>query len=80
MLKIETKLFYVHLHVLCAHEVISRKTNFLCGLRKNNKIWYQNKLFRDAFFLSYLHTVGKISILHKTLCEHLEYVDIHFFR
>jgi hypothetical protein len=38
--KIQTKMFFVHLHVLRAHEAVSRKSNFLLDLCKNDKIWY----------------------------------------
>jgi hypothetical protein len=36
--KFQTKMFCVYFHALCDHEVVSRKTDILRGLCKNNKI------------------------------------------
>jgi hypothetical protein len=48
--KFKTKMFWSHPHVLRVYKVVSRKTDFLCVLCKNEKR-YQNKPFRGAFFV-----------------------------
>jgi hypothetical protein len=51
MLKIQTKVSRVHLHILRVHEVVSRKT--IRGLCKKKKIGAKISLFADTFFLSF---------------------------
>jgi hypothetical protein len=71
------KMFCVHVLVLGAYKFVSIKTNFLYGLCKNDKIWYSNRPFRDAYFFSFLHRAQRISVFHETLCDHVEYGDIY---
>jgi hypothetical protein len=70
-------MFYAHAHVLCVYEIVLRKTDFLCGLDKNEKNRYQNKPFRDAFFLSSLYRPRTMSNLNKTLRDHIECGDLN---
>jgi hypothetical protein len=55
------------------------KPTFYVVYVKITKFGTKISYFVTRFFLSYLHTVGKISVFHKTLCEHVEYVDIHTY-
>jgi hypothetical protein len=55
-----------HLHNICAHQVNSRKTDFVCDLSKKYKICFQNKDFlRTLLFFYKEHR--KLSIFRETL-------------
>jgi hypothetical protein len=70
-------MFCAHPHVLRVYEIVSRKTDFLCCLCKNEKIRYQNKSFHNVFLVFFVCAPRKTSVLNETLREHVEYGDLH---
>jgi hypothetical protein len=64
-------MLHINLHILHAHEVISRKTEFLCSLCKKGKIDARMILYMVLFFILFAHPI-KMSISHETVCAHKE--------
>jgi hypothetical protein len=72
-------MIWVHLHVLHVHEVVSRKTDFLYGLCKNDKIWYQDKTFSDMLFCLFCKGHKKYPFFMKLFMSKVEYGDAHAY-
>jgi hypothetical protein len=57
----------VHLHVLCAYKVVSRKIDLSCRICKKN----------GAKFFSFLHRPQKILVFRETWRARIYYEDVH---
>jgi hypothetical protein len=65
-------MLHVHLHILHANEIVSRKNIFFCIMCKKTKLDTNIRIFMRTFFC----IDPKNASFHKTLREHIECVDI----
>jgi hypothetical protein len=66
-------MLHINHHIRYAHEVVLRKAEFLCGLRKKTKIGAKISCFVKLF----LRIRRKMSIFHEIVRAHIKYEDIH---